>query len=373
MDFNLNEDRSMLRDTLEKFLRNEYPISKRLEIAASDAGYSPQMWQKFAELGILGALFDENVGGFGGTGDDIAVVFEQLGRALVVEPILSNTLLAGTILASTKNQLVEKIITGETQVALAHGEPASRYDLRHVTTKAEQSGDTWLVTGEKSVVLGAGSADKIIVSARTFGEETSPNGISLFIIDPLANGVQLRSYSTIDGYGACEVSCTNAPARLIGELHEAYPLIELAYARATVAICAQCLGASEVAKDQTVEYMHTRKQFGVPIGKFQVLQHRMADLLIELEQMRSSVINASGHLDSDRTTREKYVSAAKNLIGRVGRQIGEEVIQIHGGIAMTWEAGISHYAKHIVMIDHLFGDSDHHLERYIELSRSNQI
>lgn len=367
MDFNLNEDRRMLADTLEKFLRDKYPIEKRLEIAAGDDGWSSQLWKQFADLGIIGALFEEDAGGFGGKGDDLMVVFEKLGTSLVVEPFLSTGVLAGTILSALDHELVEGIISGEIQVSLAHAEPDSRYDLAKVTTVAEQSGKDWIINGNKSVVLGAPAAHKIIVSSRTGGKTDSENGISLFLVDAVANGMEMRSYSTIDGYLAADISLTNTPAKLLGEKDNAYPLIELAHARAILAVCAECLGACEVAKDQTVEYMHTRKQFGVVIGKFQVLQHRMADLLIELEQMRSAIINAAGHLEDERNIREKYISAAKNLIGRAGRQIAEEAIQIHGGIAMTWEAAVSHYAKRIIMIDHLFGDTDHHLERYIKL------
>ncbi len=367
MDFDLNEDRRMLQDTLGKFLREQYPIEKRLEFAQSERGYSPRMWQQFAELGIIGALFDEKVGGYGGHGDDLMVVFEQLGKALVVEPFLSSAVLSGTILSSLNSDLVEEIISGQTQVSLAHLEPESRYDLAHISASAVQDADDWVINAHKSVVLGASSANRLIVSARTGGEANDENGISLFLVDPMASGVELRSYSTIDGYGAADVFLVNSPAQLLGEKDKAFALIELAHARAIVAICAQCLGACEVAKDMTVEYMHTRKQFGVIIGKFQVLQHRMADVLIELEQMRSSIINAAGYLEDGRILREKHVSAAKNLIGRAGRQVAEEAIQIHGGIAMTWEASVSHYAKHIIMIDHLFGDTDHHLERYIEL------
>lgn len=369
MDFNLNEDRQMLQDTLGKFLRDKYTIENRLEFAASETGYSPAMWKQFAELGIIGALFDEDAGGYGGKGDDLMVVFEQLGRALVVEPFISSGILAGTILAATDREIVEKIIEGDMQVALAHLEPDSRYELARIGATAEQNGEEWIINGNKSVVAGAPSADKLIVSARTNGTGGEEDGISLFLVEPMASGVELRSYSTIDGYPAADIALTNAPGKLLGEKDRAYGLIELAHARAIVAICSECLGACEVAKDLTVEYMHTRKQFGVVIGKFQVLQHRMADVLIELEQMRSSIINAAGHLEEGRQIREKQVSAAKNLVGRAGRQIGEEAIQIHGGIAMTWEASVSHYAKRIIMIDHLFGDTDHHLERYIELDQ----
>ncbi len=368
MDFNLDQDRSMLRDMLEKFLRDKYPIEKRLEFAASDESYSPQMWEQFAEMGIIGALFGEEVGGFGGAGDDIALVFEQLGRALVVEPFLSSGILAGTILAELKHEFVEEIISGKCQIALAHAEPDSRYDLTHVAARAERAGNDWVINGNKCVILGAPCANKFIVSARISGATNDEQGIGLFLVDALANGLQIRAYSTIDGYGAGDLILENTPATLLVEAGEAAGLIELAHARAVLAVCAECLGACEAAKDMTVEYMHTRKQFGVPIGKFQVLQHRMADVLIEIEQMRSAVINAAGHINDDRNTREKFISAAKNLIGRAGRAIAEEAIQIHGGIAMTWEAAISHYAKRIIMIDHLFGDTDHHLERYIALN-----
>ena len=368
MDFNLNEDRRMLRDTLEKFLRDKYPMENRQKFAKSELGYSSQMWEQFAQLGIIGALFDEKSGGFGGDGDDLMVVFEQLGRALVVEPFLSCAVLSGTILAKLNSEIVEEIISGKTQVALAHLEPDSRYELARISARCEKEGEDWIINGHKSVVLGAPSADKLIVSARTSGEIDDESGIVLFLVDAMANGFELRSYTTVDGYAAADIHLTNSPAQMIGDKDQAYELIELAQARAIVAICSECLGACEVAKDQTLEYMRTRKQFGLPIGRFQALQHRMADVVIELEQMRSSIINAAGHLDDDRNIREKHVSAAKNLIGRAGRLVAEEAIQIHGGIGMTWEASVAHYAKRIIMIDHLFGDSDHHLERYIELS-----
>ena len=368
MDFNLNEDQKMLRDTLEKFLRAQYTFEQRQNFSESDLGYSAEIWQQFADLGIIGALFSEEAGGYGGTGDVLMIVFEQLGKSLVVEPLLSSGVLSGTILASLKSEIVEKIISGQTQVALAHSEPDGHYDLAHVSVQGQLSGKGWIINGHKCVVLGAPSADKLIVSARTSGSNDAEVGISLFLVEPMANGVELRSYSTIDGYKAADIIFNNSPAILLGRKDDAYALIELAHARAIVAICSECLGACEVAKDQTVEYMHNREQFGVAIGQFQALQHRMADVLIELEQMRSSIMNAAGHLDEPRSLREKYVSAAKNLTGRAGRLIGQEAIQIHGGIAMTWEASVSHYAKHIIMIDHLFGDTDHHLERYINLS-----
>jgi alkylation response protein AidB-like acyl-CoA dehydrogenase len=370
MDFALSDDRRMLAETLGRFLKDNYPLDKRHEFARSPEGFSRDMWAKFAELGVIGALFDESAGGFGGDGDDLMVVFEALGRALVVEPFLP-TLLAGSLIADlgspSHKTMLEAVISGETLVALAHGEPQSRYELAHVATHAVEAEGGFAVTGHKSVVLGGGMADKLVVSARTGGASGDEHGISLFIVDAKAHGVSVRSYGTVDGHPAAEISLDAARGELLGVLDGAFPAIERAQARAIVAVCAECLGAMERAKDLTVEYMHTRKQFGVVIGKFQALQHRMADVLIEIEQLRSSIVNAAGHLKSDRLLRERMASAAKNLAGRAGRQTAEEAIQIHGGMGMTWEYPVGHFAKRIVMIDHLFGDTDHHLERFIAM------
>jgi alkylation response protein AidB-like acyl-CoA dehydrogenase len=371
MDFRLADDQRMLGETLGRFLKDNYPIERRHEIAQSPDRHSRELWKQFCELGIVGALFSPDDGGYGGTGIDLAVVFEALGRHLVVEPFLP-TLMAGSLLARSgareQKELIAKAIAGEEWLAFAHGEPAARYELAHVETAAKKSGSGWELTGKKSVVLGAPAATQLVVSARTSGKADAEKGISLFLVDPKGKGVKLRDYGTVDGYAAGEVSLDGVAGELLGKEGGAYAAIEAAIARANVALCAEALGAMERAKDITVEYMHTRKQFGVPIGKFQVLQHRMADILIELEQMRSAVINAAAHLDAERDIRERHVSAAKHLAGRIGRQVAEEAIQIHGGMGMTWEYPVGHFAKRIVMIDHWFGDTDHHLERFIALS-----
>jgi len=371
MDFRLTDDQRMLAETLARFLADNYPLAKRHEFAAGDEGFSRAMWAKFCELGIVGALFDEQSGGFGGTGADITVVFEALGRHLVVEPFLP-TLLAGSVLAElgteTQKSALAEAIAGSCLPALAHGEADSRYDLARVSTTAKRQGGEWILSGAKSVVLGGGAADALVVSARTSGKADDEAGISLFLLNAKTPGVSRRAYRTVDGHPAAEIAFDGAAAEMIGDDGKAYPAIEAAHARAIVAVCAECLGAMERAKDLTVEYMHTRKQFGVVIGKFQALQHRMADVLIEIEQLRSAIVNAAGHLDSPRQERERFVSAAKNLAGRAGRQTAEEAIQIHGGMGMTWEYPVGHYAKRIIMIDHLFGDTDHHLERFVELS-----
>ncbi len=369
MEFELNEDRRLLSETLMRFLGDNYDIETRHGIAMSDGNYSREIWSQMAELGIIGALFSEDAGGFGGEGADLMVVFEALGRHLVVEPFLP-TLLAGTVLAETEDHkdLLESVISGENLVALAHGEPDSRYELAHVNALAEQDKDKWVVTGEKAVVLGGGSATHFVVSARTSGDTDEEDGISLFVVEADAS-VTLRGFSTIDGYDAAEVRFEKSNAQPLGKAGEGFPVLEKAFATGICAVASEALGAMETAKDLTVEYMHTRKQFGVPIGKFQALQHRMADVLIELEQMRSSVINAAGSLSAERDSREREASACKHMCGTIGRMIAEEAIQIHGGMGMTWEYPVGHFAKRIIMIDHLFGDTDHHIERYIALSK----
>ncbi|MGI9351239.1 MAG: acyl-CoA dehydrogenase family protein, partial [Rhizobiaceae bacterium] len=276
MDFELNEDRRMLSETLMRFLADNYDIEKRHGHAMSDDGFSRELWAQLAELGIIGALFEEKVGGFGGKGADLMVVFEALGRHLVVEPFLP-TLLAGSVLseAGSHEGLIEKTIGGEAMLALAHGEPDSRYEMAQVSTIAEQAGDIWKISGDKAVVLGGASASHFIVSARTSGENSDEGGISLFLVEKEAD-LTIRDYGTLDGYAAAEIHFEKADGRLIGELGAGFPVLEHAFARGITALGAEALGAMEVAKDLTVEYMHIRKQFGVPIGKFQALQHRMA-------------------------------------------------------------------------------------------------
>ena len=368
MNFTHTEERQMLADMAGRFVREKYDIETRHKHAAMDEGYSPETFAEMAELGLVGALFSEDVGGFGGTGHDIAVVFEALGSGVVVEPFLA-TLLAGTCLAEAgQTDLLEEVIAGTTRVALAYGEPSSRYDTAHVTAKAEEKGGEWRLTGHKAVALNADTADRLVVSARISGDPDDADGIGLFLLDAVAEGVERRPYPTVDGYRAADVFLSDTPATLIADAGQGHAILETAIARATLAVGAEALGAIEVAIDLTLDYLKTRKQFGVVIGKFQALQHRMADMMIEREQLRSAIINAAGHIGGDE--RDFYVSAMKNLTGRAGRLIAEEAIQMHGGIAMTWEYAVGHFAKRIIMIDHLFGDTDYHLARVMKLSRA---
>ncbi|MDF3351972.1 pimeloyl-CoA dehydrogenase small subunit [Sulfitobacter sp. KE34] len=375
MNFDLTEERQMLQDSLRRFLRDKYDTETRNRILESETGYSTEIWEGLAELGVIGALFTEEQGGFGGAGFDLAVVFEELGRAGVVEPLLDSAVLAGGLIADLgteeQQEHIEQLIGGALQLAFAHGEPGSRYDLERVTTSATQNGDQIVLSGRKAVVANAEAADMLVVSARESGEAGDRDGISLFLVPADAKGLTVTGYALLAGGRAAEVTLddvTLPESARLGAAGKAFEAIETRTAKATVALCAETLGAMETACTLTREYLGTRKQFGRPIGSFQALAHRMADLLIDLEQARSAVINAAGHLEDDRASRERHVSAAKNLMGRVGRLVSEDTIQMHGGIAMTQEYELAHIAKRITMADHRFGDVDHHLERFIALS-----
>ncbi len=376
VDFALTEERQMLQDTLRRYLADRYSTETLHGILQEDEGYCRTVWSELAELGVIGALFGEAEGGFGGAGFDLAVVFEEFGRAGVVEPFLDTAVLAGGLIADLgsdgQKAIVDDVIAGSVQLAFAHGEPDSRYELSRVSAKAEMRGDAFVLNGRKAVVGNGGNAQTLVVSARSGGDVADEAGISLFLVPADAPGLSRRAYPVMGGGTAAEIVLRDVEVpsnAALGAIGEAFPAIERRAAYAIAALCAEALGAMESAKDLTVDYLRTRKQFGRPLGKFQALQHRMADMLVEIEQARSAVINAAGHLDRDRATRERQVSAAKNLIGRVGRLVAEETIQMHGGIGMTQEYGLAHLAKRMVMVDHRFGDTDHHLERFIALAR----
>ena len=376
MNFEHTEDRRMLADTLNRFITEQYPFEVRNQVAGSEQGLSTAVWQQLAEIGALGALFPESVGGFGGAGFDVSVVFESLGRGLVVEPFLG-ALVVGRALAAAgtpdQQASLAGLIDGSTVAALAHEEPGSHYELSRVTTRATPTASGWQLDGAKAVVLQAQAAQLLLVSARVSGDVESEEGIALFLVPADTAGVQLRGYGRIDGGRAAEVTLQGVQLgaeALLGTAGQGFATLELAIGWGLLALCAEAVGAMDVAKQYTLEYLQTRKQFGVPIGSFQALQHRMADLLLEVEQARSAVINAAAAMDADRVTRERALSAAKYSIGRIGALVAEEAVQMHGGIGMTWELPLAHYAKRLVMIDHQLGDEDHHLQRYIALGRS---
>lgn len=377
MNFEHTEDRRMLSDMLRRFVTEQYDFATRERNAQSSEGYSVQFWRRYAELGAIGALFTEADGGLGGAGFDISVVFEALGRGLVVEPFL-DALMVGSAIAQAgtpaQREALDGLTAGAITAALAQAEPDSGYELERVTTRAERSGDGWVLNGTKAVVAAGEHADLFLVSARTSGADDDMDGISLFLVSAGTPGLTLRGYGLIDGGRAADLSLANvklAPEALLGEAGAGHALLERAVGRGILALCAEAVGAMDCARDATLEYLRTRRQFGTPIGSFQALQHRMADVLLEIEQARSAVINAAAALDHpDRATRERALSAAKFTIGRIGTLVAEESIQLHGGIGMTWELPLAHYAKRLVMIDHQLGDEDHHLRRYIALAQA---
>jgi len=376
MNFVHTEDRRMLADTLNRFVAEQYGIEHRNQIAYGDEGHSPALYAQFAELGAIGALFPEAAGGFGGSGFDISVVFEALGRGLVAEPLLGALVVGQALIAAgtdAQKQRLEGIVAGGTIAALAHDEPGSHYELANVSATATKSASGWTLNGAKSVVAFGDQADLLLVSARTSGNAFDASGISLFLVNGQAAGIARRGYGRIDGGRAAELTFTDVQVgadALLGQEGQGHAVLEHIQGYALLALAGEALGAMDVAKQSTLEYLQTRKQFGVVIGTFQALQHRMADLLLEVEQMRSAVINAADAIDNAQgVARQKALSAAKYTAGYVGTLVAEESIQLHGGIGMTWELPLSHYAKRLVLIDHQFGDEDHHLGRFMALAQ----
>ena len=377
MNFDLTAERQMLQDGLRRYLADTYTASARKSMDDSEVGFSEEIWNGLAEMGIIGALFSEDEGGFAGEGFDIALVFEELGRVGAQDPLIDTAILGGGLIAAlgtdAQKDVIEAIIAGSQHLAFAHGEPTSRFDLSNVSTTATKSEHGYTLNGRKAVVVNAPSSHYLIVSARTSGNAIDTNGISLFLIPSNTDGVTLRSFPLVGGGHAAEVILNDlivSPNAMLGSEGAAFDAISAVYAKATLAICAEALGLMESIKTLTNEYLKTRKQFGVPIGKFQALQHRLADVLIEIEQARSAVINLAGHVDAVPSVRDIHVSATKNLIGLTARLVVEEGIQMHGGIGMTMEYELGHLAKRLTMIDHRFGDMDFHMERFINMAVS---
>lgn len=374
MKFEHTEERRMLADTLDRFVAEQVGTAARHAAAESPEGYSRAIWTGLAEIGAIGALFPEEVGGFGGNGFDVSVVFEALGRGLVVEPVLGALMVGRAIMAAgsaAQRGRLAAIMDGSTVAALAHDEPKAHYELAHVATRADRDTEGWTLNGRKAVVVHGEQAGLLLISARTSADVGDEAGISLFLVPGDVPGLVRHPYARIDGGRATDIvlnQCHLEPDALLGLEGQGFAVLEQAVGWGVLALCAESLGAMEVAKQHTIEYLRTRKQFGVPIGSFQALQHRMADLLLEVEQARSAVINAAAAMDADRIVRERALSAAKYSIGRIGSRVAEESIQLHGGIGMAWELPLAHYAKRLVMIDHQAGDEDHHLARYMALA-----
>jgi pimeloyl-CoA dehydrogenase small subunit len=370
MDFELSEEQQLLRHSCERYFADHYQFESRQRYAHEPRGWSLIVWKQYADLGLLGLPFAEEYGGSAGGPVETMIVMEQIGRALVLEPYLATVVLGGGLVRlggseAMRSNLIPKVAAGDLSLSFAHSERQARYDLADVATTARRDGAGFVLDGAKTLVPHGDTAEKFIVSARLSGAQTDRNGLALFLIDTTAPGVSVRGYPTVDGLRAAEVTLSNVradAAAAIGEPGAAFPLIERIADNAIAALCAEAVGAMAAMHETTVDYMKTRKQFGVTIGSFQVLQHRAADMLIAVEQARSMAMLATMMAaEDDVRERRAAISAAKVQIGRSGRFVGQQAIQIHGGIGMTMETKVGHYFKRVTTIDATFGDADYHL------------
>ncbi|NGX94358.1 MAG: pimeloyl-CoA dehydrogenase small subunit [Candidatus Afipia apatlaquensis] len=375
MDFDLSEEQRLLKDSVEGLLADSYDFDQRKKYAKEKGGWSKAVWNKLAEQGLLGLPFSEDDGGFGAGAVETSIVMEALGRALLLEPYLATVVLGGGFLrhggsAEQKAAHIPSIIDGSKTLAFAQLEKNSRYNLADVTTTAKKKGAGWVIDGEKFVVLQGETADTLIVTARTKGGQRDRSGIGVFLVPANAKGVTVKGYPTQDGLRAADIRFEGVEVgadAAIGDPENGLPLVERVVDEARVALCAEAIGAMDESLKSTVEYLKTRKQFGVAIGQFQTLQHRAADMFVALEQARSMSIFASmASSFEDAKEREKAVAAAKVQIGKSLKFVGQQAIQLHGGVGMTMELKIGHYFKRLTMIESTFGDTDYHLRRVSE-------
>jgi len=370
MDFELSDEQRLLKDSVDRLASQRYDFEARKKYAKEPDGWSRAMWNQYVELGLTALPFSEEDGGIGGGPVETMIVMESFGRSLALEPYFASIVLGGGFLrhgasAKARADVLPSVATGEMLLSFAHIERQARYDLADVTATAKKDGAGYVLDGAKSLALHGDVADKIVVSARISGEQRSQNGIGLFLVDAKAPGVTRRGYGTVDGLRAAEVTLANVKVSaddVIGEPGNGYALIERVVDSGIAALCAEAVGGMHEMHEITVDYLKQRKQFGIPIGNFQVLQHRAADMLLALEQARSMAMLATMMADEpDAKERRRAISAAKVQIGRSAKIVGESAIQLHGGIGMTMEYKVGHYFKRCTMIDKAFGDADHHL------------
>ncbi|HEU4726352.1 MAG TPA: acyl-CoA dehydrogenase family protein [Kofleriaceae bacterium] len=376
MNFDFTEEQNQLREALARLLDRGYEFDKRKQIVASEPGYSREIWRQLADLGALSIALPEQDGGAGGNAVDTLVIMEALGRRLVVEPYLPSVVLGAGLIAragspAQRAQLLPRLGAGQHLLALAHDEADSRYELARVATRARAEAGGYVLDGKKTVVLGGSTADTLIVSARTAGEPGDPAGVSLFLVDATSPGVTRHGYATQDGQRAADVTLAGVRVggdAALGPAGGGVALVEHAIEHGIAALCAEAIGVMAVLVELTSSYVKTRKQFGVPIGQFQVLQHRLADMLMRVEQARSMAYLVATTVDStDAAQRRRVAAAAKTTVDQAGRFVGQQAIQLHGGIGVTDEAPVSHYFKRLTIIGMTFGDADHHLGRYSDL------
>lgn len=374
MDFNFTSEQDQLRDMVARLMREQYDFETRRKIASSEPGWRPEMWSQFAELGLLAAPFTEEEGGFGGPIETM-IMMEEFGKGLVIEPFLQTAVIAGGFLKhagsdAQKEEHLQGIIGGEKIFGFAYAEPQGRYNLSDLTTTAKKDGAGHVLNGHKAVAHGGPMATHFVVTARTAGDQRDDKGVGVFIVAKDAKGVTTRDYPTVDGQRASEVYFENVAVgadALIGSGDD-LALVEKVVDEAIAALSAEAVGCMKVLNEATVEYSKQRKQFGVPIASFQVLQHRMVDMFMAAEQAVSMTYMITLKLGEDDTERGKAASAAKVQIGKAGKLISQDAVQIHGGMGMTDELNVGHYFKRLTMIGQQFGDVDFHLKRYAKLS-----
>ena len=378
MDFSYTEEQSLLRNSVAKYLADNYKYEAWRKFTRNDLGRDPVHWKQFAELGLLAASLPEAHGGLGGGPIETSIIMEEFGKALVVEPFVSSIVIGGSLIAragsdAMKGEWIEKLANGKAVLAFAYAESQGRYNLADLRTTAKKQGSGFVLNGHKAVVIAAPWADHLIVTARTAGGQRESRGVTVFLVDKKSKGVSTRDYPTVDGHRASEIVFENVevPAsQVIGDVDHGLPFVERSVDEAIAATCAEACGAMKVLLDSTVEYSKQRKQFGVPIGKFQALQHRMVDMFMNYEQAVSITLMVTLRLDESDAERAKAASAAKAHIGKTSRFVGQQAIQIHGGMGMTDELNVGHYFKRLTVIDTLYGSTDHHLKRFAALSNT---
>ena len=378
MDFNFTSEQDQLRDTVARLVRQQYDFDTRRKVAKSEAGWRPEMWSQFAELGLLGASFSEEDGGFGGGAIEAMIISEEFGKGLVIEPYLQTVIIGGNFLrhggtAAQQEEHIAGLVGGETIFAFAYSEPKSRFDLNDVSTTAKKDGAGFVLNGHKAVVIGAPFATHLIVTARTSGGQRDTSGITVFVVPKSAKGITTRDYPTVDGLRASEVYFENVSVgadAVIGAVDGGLPLIEKTVDHAIASLCAEAVGCFKVLNEATISYAKQRKQFGQPIANFQVLQHRMVDMFMAAEQATSMTYMVTLKLDEADKARKLAASGAKVQIAKAGKLISQDAVQIHGGMGMTDELNVGHFFKRVTMIESQFGNTDWHLRRYTELSNA---
>ncbi|CCF99027.1 acyl-CoA dehydrogenase family protein [Ralstonia solanacearum] len=372
MDFSFTDEQKQLADAVRRFIDKDYGFEARNKVVYSAEGVSQAHWDALAELGLTALPVPEAQGGFDGRATDLLVVMQELGRGLVVEPYAATVLGTQALkLAGGQAALLEQVAGGALKLAVAFGEPQSRYELFNVTTRATQQGGGWTLSGAKAVAVHGAQADKLVVSARTGRMDDGArdtSGLSLFLVDRDAAGVTVKDYRTIDNLRAADIRFDHAPATLLGQAGEAWAILDAVADFGCVLLCAEAVGLIDALNAATLEYTKTRQQFGVPIARFQALQHRMVDMFIHAEQARSITYLAAAHFeDGDAEARRRYVSAAKARVGQAAREVGQEAVQLHGGMGVTNELPAAHMFKRLTMINTTLGDVDHHLARFASL------